>query len=68
MEYFKEWNVDDKIWWFGVIYMIGWFCVGCGWGRELVLQSGTVHHRIGVHFPISYFVLNFVHVGLVQGG
>jgi hypothetical protein len=27
-EYFKELHIDDEIWWFGVIYMVGWFCVG----------------------------------------
>jgi hypothetical protein len=34
---------------------LGWggfvFCVGCGWGKELVLQLGRIFRRIGVWFP-----------------
>jgi hypothetical protein len=36
-EYFEELHIDYEVWWFGVVCMVGWFCVGCGWGRELVL-------------------------------
>jgi hypothetical protein len=47
---------------------LGWVCVGCGWGRELVLQLGKVLHRIGVQFPNKLVCFGFVHVGFVLGG
>jgi len=31
------------------------FCVGHGWGKELVLHLGRVLHRIGFDSRISYF-------------
>ncbi len=40
--------------------------MGQGWGKELVLQLGTVLHRIGVQFPSQVILfLYFVHVGFV---
>jgi hypothetical protein len=36
-----------------MINLVGlrWVCVLCGWGKELVLQLGTVLHRTWVEFP-----------------
>jgi hypothetical protein len=42
--------------------------VGCGWGRELVLQLSKILHSIREQFPKSYFALDFVYVGFVMGG
>ncbi len=47
---------------------LGWFVWGCGWGRELELQSGKVLHRIRVQFFHELLCFGLVHVGFVLGG
>jgi len=48
---------------------LGWVCVRCGWGKELVLQWGRLKKKIKFTNSFSnYFVLDFVHAVFALGG